>query len=181
MAKDNMEVLPCWIATTIADYRQGEIPVPDAQHVSRWVKQFDAAAQTPILVEMDHVLKKSYVSRATFDQFLNELITTERLVGSDACAFWKRVNFLSIQGGGSSQKELLGLFDQVLQKVCGLPSGQCGVADGPFVYLDDVVYTGNRIRIDLTNWVPSAPAVGGSPRHHNGPALIGSRVRVPED
>ena len=68
------------------------------------------------------------------------------------------MNFLSIQGGGSSQKELLGLFDQVLQKVCGLPSGQCGVADGPFVYLDDVVYTGNRIRIDLTNWVPSAPA-----------------------
>jgi hypothetical protein len=99
------------------------------------------------------------VSRATFDQFLNELITTDKLVGSDACAFWKRANFLSIQGGGSSQKELLVLFDQALQKTCGVSSAQCGAPDGPFVYLDDVVYTGNRIRIDLTNWVPSAPAV----------------------
>jgi hypothetical protein len=153
-----MEALLASIAATIADYRVGQISVPDADHVRHWVNQFDAGVQLPILAELDHVLKKSYVSRAKFDEFINELITTEKLVGADACDFWQRVNFLSIQGGGGSQTELLGLFDQALQNACGLSSDQCGVPGGPFVYLDDVVYTGNRIRIDLTNWVPAAPA-----------------------
>ena len=48
------------IATTIADYRQGEIPQPSSAHVEQWVNQFDAAVQLPILQEMDHVLKKTY-------------------------------------------------------------------------------------------------------------------------
>ena len=46
------------IASTIADYRQGEITTPDADHVERWITQFDAAVQEPMLAELDHVLKR---------------------------------------------------------------------------------------------------------------------------
>lgn len=157
MTEADTGVLLASIAATMADYRDGQIHVPDADHVSNWLNQFDAGVQAPVLLELDHVLKKSYVSKSTFDEFLRGLITTDRLVGSDPCDFWKRVNVLSIQGGGSSQKELLALFDSILQDTCGFSSDQCGSSDGPFVYLDDVVYTGNRIRIDLTNWMGTAP------------------------
>jgi hypothetical protein len=158
MAEAKRDDLLSSIASTIADYRLGQILVPAPNHVNNWINQFDADVQLALLFELDHVLKKSYVPRATFNEFLNELINADTLVGSDPCDFWKSVNFLSIQGGGSSQKELLALFDNVLQDKCRLSSAQCGSNDGPFVYLDDVIYTGNRIRIDMTNWAPSAPS-----------------------
>jgi len=152
-----MEAVLASVAATIADYRKGDIDPPTPQHVANWINQFDGAVRLPLLTELDHVLKKAYVPRSTFDEFLKSLVTTPQLVGDDACAFWRRVNFLSIQGAGNSQAELLGLFDAILESTCGVSCGQCGAADGPFVYIDDVVYTGNRIRIDIGNWVPSAP------------------------
>lgn len=146
------------IATTVADYRLGEIAPIDATHVGAWVGQFDGAVRATMLAELDHILRKSYVSRTDFENFVSSLIMTQELVGGDACGFWKRANFLSIQGGGSSQADILDLFDHALKQACGFSVGQCGSPTGPFVYLDDAVYGGNRVRIDLTNWLPNAPA-----------------------
>jgi hypothetical protein len=45
-------------------------------------------------------------------------LQTQKLVGDDACSFWKGVKFLDIQAGGGSQKEMLALFGKVLEKEC---------------------------------------------------------------
>jgi hypothetical protein len=46
------------IATTIADYRVGEIERPD---VERWIAQFpDKATHVPMLEELDHLLRATY-------------------------------------------------------------------------------------------------------------------------
>jgi hypothetical protein len=37
------------LAALIADYRQGEITEPDADHVERWVLQFDADELEPLM------------------------------------------------------------------------------------------------------------------------------------
>ena len=47
------------IASTIADYRQGEIAAPDADHVDTWITQFDASVQTQILSEIDHISEEN--------------------------------------------------------------------------------------------------------------------------
>jgi len=147
------------IATTTADYREGDLEAPNPEHVERWISQFDAAVQLPILREMDHVLKKTYFSRTGTRKFLAGLFQTEKLVGSDPCTFWKGVKFLDIQGGGASQKEMLALFGKVLSKNCGFDSDDCGVAPHAFVYLDDAIFTGNRVRRDLETWIANkAPA-----------------------
>jgi len=145
------------IATTVADYRLGEIPPLDADRVGNWADQFDGSARITILTELDHVLKKSYISRTAFETFLSSLVVTEKLVDGDACGFWKLANFLKIQGGGSSQGEILDLFDHALMDACGLSVSECGSPAGPYVYLDDAVYGGNRLRIDIVNWLPKAP------------------------
>jgi hypothetical protein len=73
--------------------------------------------------------------------------------------FWKGVRFLDIQGGGGSQKEMLALFSKVLEKECGFGTRDCGAVPGVFVYLDDAIFTGNRVRRDLEQWiVKDAPA-----------------------
>jgi hypothetical protein len=141
------------IAHTMRDYRSGEVAAPTAAHVDRWIGQFDAAVQLPMLLEMDHVLKRTYFSLERVTSFLRGLIRAEKLVGTDPCAFWRGTTFLDIQGGGNSQTEMLALFNELLQESCGFGVAQCGGGGSVFVYLDDAIFTGNRVRRDLEAWV----------------------------
>ncbi|MBW1675432.1 MAG: hypothetical protein JRF30_01035 [Deltaproteobacteria bacterium] len=81
------------IATTIADYREGEIPKPTPSRVNRWVKQFDAEVQDDILLEMDHILKQMYWSKESVIEYLAGMLDTEKLTGDNPGHFWKSVNF----------------------------------------------------------------------------------------
>lgn len=141
------------IAATTADYREGDLEAPTPEHVERWISQFDGLVQLPILREMDHVLKRTYFSRKGTRNFLSGLFQTEKLVGADACAFWKGVKFLDIQGRGASQKEMLALFSKILEKQCGFGTNDCGADPTAFVYLDDAIFSGGHIRNDLTKWI----------------------------
>lgn len=108
---------------------------------------------------MDHVLKQTYFSRGKTRKFLAGLFQTKKLVGDDPCVFWKGVKFLDIQGGGASQKEMLALFSKVLEKKCGFSVADCGAEPEAFLYMDDAIFTGNRVRRDLEAWLKEdAPA-----------------------
>lgn len=147
------------IAEIMADYRMSELPKATPEHVDRWIRQFDAKVQVPILREMNHVLGKTYFSFQKVVSFLEEVITTEELVGADPCKFWRSARFLNIQGGGNSQQEMLALLDQVLQKSCGFGVMECGNDPAVFIYLDDAIFSGGRVKQDLEAWVQgNAPA-----------------------
>lgn len=146
------------IATTTADYRLGDWNAPGPEHVERWVHQFDTDVQLPILREMSHALERTYFSLAKTKMFLSGLFRTSELVGDDPCTFWREVRFLDIQGGGASQSEMLALFDQILTEQCNIEIGRCGLSPRAFVYLDDAIFSGNRVRNDLKSWISgSAP------------------------
>lgn len=146
------------ISKTIYDYRSGAIAPPTPAHVDRWVGQFDVGVQLPILREMDYVLKKTYFSQDRVTAFLRNALRAEKLVGKEPCAFWRSINFLDIQGGGNSQTEMLELFSSLLEEGCGFRIDDCG-SDNVYVYLDDAIFTGNRVRKDLEKWIAeSAPA-----------------------
>lgn len=115
--------------------------------------------QLPLLSEVDHVLKRTYLSRKSVTNFLNSLITNRNLAGEDHCAFWRGVKFLNIQGGGNSQREMQALFDTYLRGHCGFGIADCGGSATTFIYIDDVIFSGNRAKEDLTKWIKdSAPA-----------------------
>src|SRR5712692_998629 len=133
------------IASTIADYRASELAKSTPEHVDRWIEQFDVAVQVPMLREIAHVLQRTYFSRQRVTRFLEGLLKTEKLVGADPCMFWRSARFLDIQGGGNSQREMLALFDQLLEKMCGLSIERCGENPDTFIYLDDTIFTGNRV------------------------------------
>ena len=103
MSQMSRQSLLAAIAQTIHDYRHGEIPAPDGTHVDRWVRQFDTAQQLPILTEMDGLLKRTYLNKATVETFLQGLVGNPKLVGANPKQFWLSANFLDIQDGGSSQ------------------------------------------------------------------------------
>lgn len=89
------------IATTIQDYRAGEISKPTPADCGQW-KQFDVAVQLPLLSELDHVLDKTYFSKAVVSGFFENQIQQQKIAGDNPCAFWQRANFLNIQAHGTS-------------------------------------------------------------------------------
>jgi hypothetical protein len=141
------------IANTISDYRAGEIPQIDAAHVERWIKQFDKAIRNPILTEIDHVLKQTYLPKPRVKKFLAKLVKNEELATTDPCTFWRDVAFLDIQQGGNSQHVMLTMLDHVLHKHCGFHIKDCGTNPAAFVYLDDAIFTGNRVLNDIHIWL----------------------------
>lgn len=149
----NRQALLDSIAHTIADYRLGEIPQPDAEHVQRWVEQFNPDSQIAILRETDYVLKNTYIRRESVEGFIRNLIVNAKLVGNDYCKFWSEVGFLNIQQGGRSQKEMLEIFSTELSKQCGFnvqaPSGY----EKEFIYLDDIIFSGGRVWQDISKWI----------------------------
>jgi len=147
------------ISEIIADYRVGVVPLPTQNHVQNWVSQFATPLQDDILREMQHVFSQSYFTKASVANFIQNLIANPKLVIGQPTIFWQNINFLNIQLGGSSQNDMLQLFDSALRSTIGLEIENCSSPTGPFVYLDDVIFSGNRVRHDLETWIQfSAPA-----------------------
>ena len=144
------------LAGMIADYRTGEIPTPDAAHVDRWINQFHAAVRDPILTELLHVFDRTYFTRANFQTFIDSIVTNANFAGPNPCQFWQGVKVLNLQTAGNSQKDMIALLAASLQRQCGLALPLCGVTPHTYLYLDDAIFSGGRIRSDLVKWVTGA-------------------------
>lgn len=141
------------IARTIKDYRADDRPEPTPEHVDRWIQQFNADAQLALLREMDHVLKWTYISQSHMRKFFARVIGDQQLAGKMPREFWQTAHLLDIQHDGNSQTEIRKLFSEELEKKYGITADECGATDGAFVYLDDVLFSGSRIRNDLSTWI----------------------------
>lgn len=142
------------IAEMIADYRQGEVVQRTPDLTEQWVQQFPAPTQDPLLEALAHVFEKTYISRDTFKTFLQFLASTDKLSpGSKPAEYWRSANILDIQQGGSSQKEILEMFDEVLQETHGFGLEDTGSKEGDSIYLDDCIGTGSRVRSDICAWL----------------------------
>lgn len=141
------------ICQTTIDYRAGELAPPTPDHVERWVGQFHPEWQIPILTEMEHVLRRTYFSKDTVAKFMQDALNTKELAGEDPCSFWPEVQLLDIQGGGNSQREMNILFEDTLKAQCNVGFYSGDDSSNTYVYLDDGIFTGNRVRRDLENWV----------------------------
>ncbi len=141
------------IIDTTADYHAFAGGVSVEAHINTWLQQFNESVQLPLLREMDHVLKKTYFSKDKIVSFLQTIITFEKLVGQSPDVFWKNANFLNIQGGGTSQKDMLSLFSNELEAKYSFKVSDCCSDGGDFIYLDDFSFTGNRIKQDIMKWI----------------------------
>ena len=141
------------IARTIKDYRADDRSEPTPEHVDRWIQQFNVDVQLALLREMDHVLKWAYVSQSHMRKFSARVIGDQQLAGKMPREFWQTAHLLDIQRDGNSQTEIRKLFSEELEKKYGITADECGAKDGTFVYFDDVLFSGSRIRNDLSAWI----------------------------
>lgn len=146
------------VADTISTYRNGALEKPTPEHVGRWLEQFTPENQLPFIREFDHVLKKTFITEANIWQYLNNLVTNAELVGSDSRSFWLSANFLNIQLNGRSQTEMIRCLSNCLMTTFGFTTRDCGKVGGDYIYLDDIMFSGGRVKNDLVKWITtSAP------------------------
>ena len=145
------------VVEQIADYRAGEIDPINAAHVDRWVQQFPVDVQEPLLDELAHVFSRIYITRKKMEDFLSRIAVNKKLAGEDPAVFWRNTGILNIQTAGNSQRNMLEIFDKVLQVSCGICLKECGQPPVKnYVYIDDVLFSGGRIRHDITHWIRAA-------------------------
>lgn len=150
---ERREELLASIAETTVDYREGDLDPPTPSHVDRWVRQFGEEVQLPILEEMDHVLKQTYFSKRSYINFFSDLIDNKLLTRNDPRKFWSNAHYLDIQLNGHSQRDIRSIFGALMSEKLGLGIDECGKAGGVYIYLDDVIFTGDRVLNDLTVWI----------------------------
>ena len=146
------------IANTIKDYRAGEIAEPTPEHVDRWIRQFGDDVQVPMLRELEYVFKRTYYSRDRVLGLLRTLVNYPPNRSANApCSFWQRAEIPGMQQVGESQSVIRNLFGGALHYECGLNIDRINADGNTFVYLDDALFTGNRIIQDLREWMPQSP------------------------
>ncbi|MDJ0846472.1 phosphoribosyltransferase-like protein [Crocosphaera sp.] len=144
------------IANTIKDYRRGEIEAITRHHVNKWVNQFELDDQLIILSEMDHILKKRYLSKIKIQDILRKALTSKKIFGDDTSQIVTNLEFLDIQRKGNSQRHLLELANNIIQQEYKLSRQDCGNVPRGYIYLDDCLFSGNTVLYDIQNWLPNA-------------------------
>lgn len=110
-----------------------------------------------ILKEMEHLLKRYYVSQERVYDLLMDILRDLTRFSRDPRGHLAKTKFLSIQRKGYSQEHLLGLVNQLLNREYNLSIDECGNELDRYVYLDDCLYSGNTIIYDFFDWLKTNP------------------------
>ena len=137
----------------IADYRQGDLAI-DRAHVRRWVDQFAENEREFVAWQTAEIMKHWYATHTDMQRVPSMLASSTSFTGGKTSAdFWKTANVLTLQEPGSSQADVLAVFDEVLVQTFGFRLADCGSADGPYIYVDDCIFSGTQVRNDLRRWI----------------------------
>lgn len=151
----NRQTLLESIATTISDYRSGEIPSITPTHVEQWISQFDQDEQLIILSETNSIFSKYYISKEKAKFLIKDKLEKFKSIFNTP-EYLPYINFLDIQKKGSSQKELLSLVNEIVINQYGISINDCGSDTLMYVYLDDCLFSGNTVLHDIEAWLNHA-------------------------
>lgn len=143
------------ISNTISDYRSGEILAPTPEHVEKWISQFNKNIHFELLAEIDYLFKQTYIQKERVILFLSNLIYNTELTANSPMTFWKNSHILDIQQNGSSQRDMINILMPLLASELFEEISQDGIPNGSYVYIDDMLFTGNRAYSDLAAWMGS--------------------------
>ena len=137
----------------IKDYRIDELHTPlDAEHVQRWLKQFETGIQDVVLSETLHIFKSYYFNKNKICEILDNMILfLQRKYGFKTIQdLVRNVSFVASQTDGKSQKMLVEMLEgQIFDKYNENINKTIHNKFKHYVYIDDGIYTGSRAKADL--------------------------------
>lgn len=156
-----MQKLADNILAIIKDYQNDSGVQLTSKNVMDWANQFDEGDREFILQEMLNLLNQGiYLSKANVKNLLKDRIKEfqEYYKYASVDAFLEETVFLDLQKDGKSQKAILLLLDEILQKHYDTKLSNCGrKIQKNFIYLDDGINTGNTVFKQLSAWLKEEP------------------------
>lgn len=153
-----MEQLIDEIFEQLRDYRADEL-FPNVKmtknRIKLWVEQFDEGDRVFILTELKHIFSTRYCSKVSVRIFLKAVVDklTKDLGYKSVSDFLRMTVFLDLQPNGKSQKVMLKLLSELLLEDYQFNIQDCGsVQKKHFIYIDDVLCTGNTLIQDIKEW-----------------------------
>lgn len=154
-----MEQLIEEIYELIRDYRSDE-ELPNVQmttnRIRTWINQFEESDKIFILTELKRILEKRYCSKQDVRDFLKEAVNVlkQHYNYTSVSNFLLETVFLDLQRPNKSQPTLLRLMKEVLRDEFQFDMNLCGTRQKRnYIYLDDVLCTGNTLFQDIRTWV----------------------------
>ena len=153
-----MEQLIQSIYEIVKDYRADEgrqNVMMTTERIKIWINQFEEIDREFILTELKSIFQKHYCSKDRAKYFLQQVIEklTIDLNYPTKQDFLKNCIFLDLQPNGKSQKKMLTILEDLIRENYGLNLTDCGsIAKKHFVYIDDVLCTGNTLFQDVKEW-----------------------------
>lgn len=139
------------IANILSDYENNHFT---SEHILDWVSQFNPPDQAFVLEELQNIFQKTYYSKAKCTQILKLYIEKWIKVFKypDVPTFIAETVFLKLQPDHKSQCELLNLLDEILVKLYNCNLRSSGRVAKQYIYLDDVLSTGQTIGRNFNEW-----------------------------
>jgi hypothetical protein len=136
------------IQEIIGDYRRDEGIGISIEHIEQWINQFDKPDREFILYELNHILKRRYISKEMARKMIKIKITSlaKNREYQTPQEFLKNCCFISHQPAGKSQRVLLAFVDEILKENFNMSLGDCNCRDPLFyIYFDDILCTGDTL------------------------------------
>lgn len=160
-------------ATILADYRREDGVGITADDVAAWAGQFPAALRLDVMRETHAVMDARYLSKAFTLDYLGQMVTGYARIYADGDVprFLAETTFLNLQPSGKSQRALLALLDEAIAPFGVTTATAGGETPHRYLYLDDVLCSGNTLYRDMRAWW-FAPGPDGRPRQESLPASV---------
>jgi len=147
------------IYALIGDYRndEGDTSVQmRPERIKKWIDQFEESDREFILTELKVIFSQRYLSKAAVKKCLGEgLIYIQSNFGYKTVEeLIKETSFLNLQRANKSQPTMLKILNEVLNEKFDLDIASAGsVTVKNYLYLDDVLCTGNTFYQEIKRWV----------------------------
>jgi hypothetical protein len=133
--------------------------------IRRWINQFNEGDRIFILTELKNIVEKRYCTKQNAYNFLKGSLDSMRThynYGS-VTDFLNDSVFLDLQRPNKSQPTLLRLLRTVLHDEYDFNFENCGSRNKTYyIYLDDVLCTGNTLFQDIKTWVNQRDEIGNT-------------------
>lgn len=139
----------------IKDYRKQDNIDISEERIKNWINQFKEDDRIFILKEMKIIFEKMYLSKEKCKVFITQIVKQfkETFNYSSYKEFLDNSNFLDLQTEGKSQKQILELLYEILEKEFNYHSKDLGsVSHKHNIYIDDVLCTGNTFFNNINQW-----------------------------
>lgn len=141
------------IAAHMSDYQNNSFANIDQEHVLKWSRQFNDD-QRLVLQETNRILQRTYYNETKVNNFIASVVGQNRVTGNNPRLFWANVSALNIQQDGNSQSYLIEKLSQKIHADYAVNLA-INVENEHYIYIDDILFSGNRIYNDITAFITS--------------------------